>query len=35
MTRKEKAGFVAKKLAQLYPRTTIPINHEPYVAPRA
>ena len=31
MTRKEKAEFVAKKLAELYPRTTIPLNHEdPY-----
>lgn len=31
MTRKEKAEFVSKKLAALYPRTTIPLDHEdPY-----
>ncbi|MBL7955862.1 MAG: endonuclease III [Flavobacteriales bacterium] len=31
MTRKEKAAFVAEKLAELYPRTSIPLDHEdPY-----
>lgn len=31
MTRKEKAAFVTEKLAELYPRTTIPLDHEdPY-----
>jgi endonuclease III len=31
MTRSEKAAFVAQKLAELYPRTTIPLDHEdPY-----
>ena len=31
MTRKEKAEFVLHKLAELYPRTTIPLDHEdPY-----
>lgn len=31
MTRKEKAAFVAEKLAALYPRTSIPLDHEdPY-----
>lgn len=28
MTRKEKAAFVSEKLAELYPRTTIPLDHE-------
>ncbi len=28
MTRKEKAAFAAEKLAELYPRTTIPLDHE-------
>ena len=28
MTRQEKADFVATKLAELYPRTTIPLDHE-------
>lgn len=28
MTRKEKAMFVSEKLAELYPRTTIPLDHE-------
>ncbi len=28
MNRKEKAGFVAAKLAELYPRTSIPLDHE-------
>ncbi len=28
MTRKEKAEFVLHKLAELYPRTTIPLDHE-------
>lgn len=28
MTRQEKADFVAEKLAKLYPRTTIPLDHE-------
>jgi len=27
MTKKEKAAFVAAKLAELYPRTTIPLDH--------
>ena len=31
MTRREKAAFVATKLAELYPRTTIPLDHDgPY-----
>ncbi len=31
MTRQQKADFVAQKLAQLYPRTTIPLDHQdPY-----
>jgi endonuclease-3 len=31
MTRKEKAAFVSMKLAELYPRTSIPLDHEdPY-----
>jgi endonuclease-3 len=31
MTRPEKAAFVARKLAELYPRTSIPLDHEdPY-----
>ena len=31
MTRPEKAAFVSRKLAELYPRTTIPLDHEdPY-----
>lgn len=31
MTRREKAAFVSRKLAELYPRTTIPLDHEdPY-----
>jgi endonuclease-3 len=31
MTRKEKAAFAAEKLAELYPRTSIPLDHEdPY-----
>ena len=31
MTRKEKAGFVAEKLTELYPKTTIPLDHtDPY-----
>lgn len=31
MTRKEKAAFVSEKLAELYPRTTIPLDHDsPY-----
>ena len=31
MTRQEKAAFAATKLAELYPRTTIPLDHEdPY-----
>ena len=31
MTRLEKAAFVSRKLAELYPRTTIPLDHEdPY-----
>jgi endonuclease III len=31
MTRKEKAGFVAKKLTELYPTTSIPLDHaDPY-----
>ena len=31
MTKKEKAAFVSGKLAELYPRTTIPLDHEdPY-----
>ncbi len=28
MTRKEKAEFVSRKLAEFYPRTTIPLDHE-------
>jgi len=28
MTRKEKAAFAAEKLAELYPRTSIPLDHE-------
>lgn len=28
MTRQEKAAFAANKLAELYPRTTIPLDHE-------
>ncbi|HMQ75056.1 MAG TPA: endonuclease III [Flavobacteriales bacterium] len=28
MTRAEKAAFVAQKLAELYPRTSIPLDHE-------
>ncbi len=28
MTRQQKADFVAEKLAQLYPRTTIPLDHQ-------
>ncbi|MCB0768685.1 MAG: endonuclease III, partial [Flavobacteriales bacterium] len=31
MTRAEKAAFISSKLAELYPRTTIPLDHEdPY-----
>ena len=31
MTRTEKAAFVSRKLVELYPRTTIPLDHEdPY-----
>ena len=31
MTRPEKAAFISSKLAELYPRTTIPLDHEdPY-----
>ena len=31
MTRKEKAGFVAEKLTELYPTTSIPLDHaDPY-----
>ena len=31
MTKKEKAAFVERKLAELYPRTTIPLDHaDPY-----
>jgi endonuclease-3 len=31
MTRPEKAAFVARKLSELYPRTSIPLDHEdPY-----
>jgi endonuclease-3 len=28
MTRPEKADFVAQKLAELYPRTSIPLYHD-------
>ncbi|HMU15066.1 MAG TPA: endonuclease III, partial [Flavobacteriales bacterium] len=28
MTRKEKARFVSDKLAELYPRTPIPLDHQ-------